>query len=905
MPVVRAEGIVELIADIIVQCPATAGGAVTGDLQIVLENASVTSRTFDNLGAKSEALLLINEPSVPILGTNAFQGKIAGANSILFHAVTLRPASGTQTMRITNVRINVSQLNPGSSPVAVKARIQMNASVPVPLQGPEQIVAFAQSSVAVQQGIATPGPDATTQAVAVTFTETFPTAFKPAIASGQDPSQVGVTYNSESGFVNSAQLGAIGRADTATRLRSTVSHIPGGVCVYASVSQSSGLGAQLVSSFPVTLFGGIPYQSLGCSIPSATAIWEVQSPNPAAIDSSTLTLLFQNAGAQIAQIQIASSLAPVTQLQFSPGISSPIPRFIDNTVPTPVVNLHVTSMVSNLNGPSSVQSFGIQAIPGGSAGLTDSLLLDSNIDAPNVVARTILPPGLTLAPGTCSGAPPGSTWTCDPDGRGLTILYPVLTAHTSLSFGFQVNVDPVILAGRQSAVLQVTTTASSDLPLFDPNSATSTVSVTVESSGCSASIVNPASTQIPITGGTLSFSTTSCAPWTASVDQLWLQLLTGPVFDSSAATVTVQAPPNPGPPRSANLTIADRTVIVTQAGKGLFVHDFAGTGRSGALTYDPATGTTYAAISNGDGTYKYVYNLFTSGFDILRTGDFNGDGKADIVVYNSHTSLAYVGLGNGDGTFNFQSLFWSPGYNIVEPGDLNGDGKTDFALYNSSTGTMYTAISNGAGGFTYKYTLITSGYTYVRLADFTGDNKADIFLYNSTTGLAYLGVGDGLGGFTFHPLSISSGYTLADIGELNGDGKADVILYNTNGNTATGISDGLGGFTFTPLLFTPGYTSVRLADYTGDGKADLTLYNRNNAAAYFGTGDGTGNFMFQSLFWSPGYDWVEPEDINGDAKMDIILYNSATGTEYSGLSNGAGAFTYTYQLWGSGKVLFR
>jgi hypothetical protein len=57
------------------------------------------------------------------------------------------------------------------------------------------------------------------------------------------------------------------------------------------------------------------------------------------------------------------------------------------------------------------------------------------------------------------------------------------------------------------------------------------------------------------------------------------------------------------------------------------LRDFAGTGRSGALLYDPVIGTAYTALSNGDGTYRYVYNLFTPTFDTLRTGDFNGDGK--------------------------------------------------------------------------------------------------------------------------------------------------------------------------------------------------------------------------------------------------------------------------------------
>jgi hypothetical protein len=335
-------------------------------------------------------------------------------------------------------------------------------------------------------------------------------------------------------------------------------------------------------------------------------------------------------------------------------------------------------------------------------------------------------------------------------------------------------------------------------------------------------------------------------------------------------------------------------------------NDFEGNLRSGALLYDPASGQEYSALSNGNGTYGYVPNLFSSGFDTVLTGDLSGDGKAGVIVYNSKTALAAVGMGRGDGTFPFQPLFWSPGYDFVETGDINADGKTDVVLYNSSTGTLYTAISNGDGTFTYQYHLTSAGYTFLRLADFTGDGKAGLLLYRRSDGLASLGVGDGTGRFTFEPLSFSPGYALADAGDLNGDGKADIILYNpANGNAATGISNGAGGFNFTPLSLSPGFTSIQLGDSTGDGKADVTVYNGNTGVAFFGTGKGDGTFKFQALSWRPGYDNIVSEDVNGDGKADVILYDSATGVEYTGISNGDGTFSYTYGYWGVGKILGR
>jgi hypothetical protein len=468
-----------------------------------------------------------------------------------------------------------------------------------------------------------------------------------------------------------------------------------------------------------------------------------------------------------------------------------------------------------------------------------------------------LPPGLTFAgSGLLSGTPttPGTYII-------LIVLSPDSPNYTQIGNDYTIN---VVAANPVTLTLSPTTNGSIQVSPLPANG--------LYTPGTSVTL-----TAVPATGFTFS-------SWTGA-----LAGATNPAVLVMDSNGTVGA-----------------TFTSTQA--VIAPRDFGGNSRSGDLLYDPAIGTAYTALSNGDGTFQYVYNLFQPAFDFLRTGDFNGDHKADLVVYNSKTSLAYIGFGKGDGTFNFQSLFWSPGYTSVEAGDLNGDGRTDFVLYNAATGTTYSGLSDGSGNFTYKYTLVSAGFTYLRLADFTGDGKADLFLYNSTNGAAYLGVGDGLGGFAFHALFMSSDYDYLDVGDLNGDGKADLIAYNSsNGNTASGLSDGAGGFSFKPLIFQPGFTSIRLGDVTGDGNADVVVYNRNNAIGYFGTSDGAGDFSFQSLFWSPGYDFVQLQDLNGDGKSDVVLYNSTTGTAYTGIGNGSGAggFTYSYSLWGPGKTIAR
>ena len=219
----------------------------------------------------------------------------------------------------------------------------------------------------------------------------------------------------------------------------------------------------------------------------------------------------------------------------------------------------------------------------------------------------------------------------------------------------------------------------------------------------------------------VNLTTGSGCSWDAVSDAAWIT--PSSTSGSSSQTVPLHlAANNTGAMRTATIYIAGQPVVIKQTAAitPAGTRDFRGAGFSDVLLYDASSGQEYTALSNGNGSYSYIPNLYTSGFDVLRTGDFNGDGKSDLVVYNSHTALAYIGISNGDGTFTFQSLFWSPGYNVVEAGDFNGDGKTDFALYNGSTGTMYTAISNGTGGFTYKYTLITSGVYVCPLSRFYG-----------------------------------------------------------------------------------------------------------------------------------------------------------------------------------------
>jgi len=340
-PTVRAEGLTELVGDIVLTCtggiPTPAVATVTQDSLVprvnftVFLNTNVTSRIYgtDN---NSEALLIVDEPGTtvnnspvllcgspltgcpmngtgtpnvvngipttapgvePYCGTaaataacpantapggtgrnNVFRGIVSG-NQVQFIGVPV-DAPGTafqRVFRITNIRANASGISAGPSglPGTIQALISASGSTSVPIANPTNIVGFvqngltftnrrasdftAQSNTGTHIGFAqcsSLSRTTTTGYHLLEFREGFPSAFKPQGSTGQ--STPGAIYNTESGFTSTA-LGlsnTYGFANAGTRFKATITNIPAGVSVYASIDAffvpgSSAGSARLVS----------------------------------------------------------------------------------------------------------------------------------------------------------------------------------------------------------------------------------------------------------------------------------------------------------------------------------------------------------------------------------------------------------------------------------------------------------------------------------------------------------------------------------------------------------------------------------------------------------------------------------------------------------------------------------
>jgi hypothetical protein len=288
-PLVRAEGLAELVGDLVLNCtggvptPPGTNNVPKVNFRIFL-NVNVTSWLLDTTGNWNEAILSIDDPGpanqVPCpsgsgIGTacamsgvggaglnyrgaspggtvyNVFQGQWISPNIVEWLGVAVDPPGTGQsrTIRITNVRANANQL--GVSGTLIPSQISMFVSATgttsIPINNPTQVVAVVQdgmefsvvqNSSFLQCESATSSPNEVAGGpcdadVYLRFRERFATAFKE--RGGIQPVLGGASLNTETGFYNPAlppgahAINAAGQASQGTRLLARFNSVPSGV----------------------------------------------------------------------------------------------------------------------------------------------------------------------------------------------------------------------------------------------------------------------------------------------------------------------------------------------------------------------------------------------------------------------------------------------------------------------------------------------------------------------------------------------------------------------------------------------------------------------------------------------------------------------------------------------------
>ncbi len=450
-PSIRAEGVAELVGDIVVVC--NGGTPVAADRSLPQINIQVFTQPSINITSRvttqggnliefTEALLFIDEPSpadqrpcgspdypasitpgtfqtviagvcgahagspdsngvgtydpnveAPVIASadgrmyptyrgNAYQARRAGNNSLLWQGVPLDPPGplGSRIFRITNVRVNASQLGvPGTRIVpAVPVRMLVSSSSggirqffnppPLPLSDPTPTVAVAQNSLdlrvfgprecfqcdSVNEHLLEGGPPSTLNSrcdgttVTVQFSERFPTAFRRQASSvpGESQDVLGSITQTESGFYKAAatanwperlqdgtlaagsERGTIGIADHGTRLMARFTNVPNGVEIRVPGKVAVfPLDSEIASGVAELVDGGTQVSITGGT---GQAVWEITETDTTASERVriTVTAVYRAGQASLGTAFVAGGLAPVSTGSTA-GSTTPIPRFLD------------------------------------------------------------------------------------------------------------------------------------------------------------------------------------------------------------------------------------------------------------------------------------------------------------------------------------------------------------------------------------------------------------------------------------------------------------------------------------------------------------------------------------------------------------------------------------------------
>jgi hypothetical protein len=284
--------------------------------------------------------------------------------------------------------------------------------------------------------------------------------------------------------------------------------------------------------------------------------------------------------------------------------------------------------------------------------------------------------------------------------------------------------------------------------------------------------------------GTVTVTTTSGCSWSASSSASWLAL--GDSGSMGSATFGFAAGPNRTPTtRTATLTVAGRTLTVTQAAMPDFLTDFNGDARSDIVWQNRFDGRVYVWQMQGmnligGGVPLGPGFVSDNNWKIMATPDLNRDGYADVLWQHDSGSLGvwYMqGL-----TFARAELFsWSvpPDWRVVGSGDLDRDGWPDIIAQNTAgiVAVWYLYGTQLRSGVAITQ-LADSNWRVVAAADFNNDGWLDLVWRHQTRGDNALWFMQDRQRVDSSYISLSmpdTNWQIAGLGDFNADSRPDLI----------------------------------------------------------------------------------------------------------------------------------
>jgi hypothetical protein len=247
----------------------------------------------------------------------------------------------------------------------------------------------------------------------------------------------------------------------------------------------------------------------------------------------------------------------------------------------------------------------------------------------------------------------------------------------------------------------------------------------------------------------------------------------------------------------------------------------------------------WAAHAGAGGSVYFTgqdLGVVAAGWQIQGVGDFNGDGLSDILWrYSDGEMGVWAGRVGGSGAA-FAGVDLGPlqaAWHVQAIGDVNGDGRADIvwrndngdvALWLGQAGPMPSFAGQDLG-------VVATSWRIDGIGDFNGDGRGDI-LWHNDNGHVAIWTSQANGTFAGVDLGAVPGWAVQGIGDFNGDGKADILLRNTySGDVGIWSSQSSGP---TPAFAGVGLGTVPsswhfqdIVDVNGDGRADILWRNDN------------------------------------------------------------------------------
>jgi uncharacterized repeat protein (TIGR01451 family) len=276
----------------------------------------------------------------------------------------------------------------------------------------------------------------------------------------------------------------------------------------------------------------------------------------------------------------------------------------------------------------------------------------------------------------------------------------------------------------------------------------------------------------------------------------------------------------------------------------------------------------------------------------LAQGDVNGDGRGDLVAYTSAltSTVAFVMLSKGDGTF-FGPSEWTAGGQYpgqVTLADVDGDGRADLVIYYLDQAGIHVWVA------------LSNGQTFGSLQPW-GSGP----LPNWGDGVEDLGEGN---------FSVIWNFAAVDI---DGDGRADLVAYlNGPNGLETYVALSTGGGQFGGAIYNAvsgnnfAGASISLADINGDGRTDLVAsrLDQNGWQMFGALSNGNGTFSMPnpagSLYAFDAIGWQSAAgDLNGDGRTDFLAYRGSASMFQilEAFSRGDGTFAFQFGAQFSGS----